>query len=192
MNTFRIGAAALAVLAFGATPAAAQHPGQQEQAASQTDPTSAESRRADIAVFREQFIGRDAALAVAGRRDEAERRLAALEAQAGNVSQAYFELELARIVALADNGHSAYFPGPRSRRFNRIMQVRFAPFGEDFYVLRANPANADLLGAKLERFQAERNRGGFTWAANSDSCSVVLGLRSEAADELGFRSGVFG
>ncbi len=149
MNIFRMGAAALAVLAFGATPAAAQHPRQQEQAASQTDPTSAEARRADIAVFREQFIGRDAALAVAGRRDEAERRLAALEAQAGNVSQAYFELELARIVALADNGHSAYFPGPRSRRFNRIMQVRFAPFGEDFYVLRANPANADLLGAKL-------------------------------------------
>jgi hypothetical protein len=149
MNIFRTAAAALAVLSLGATTAAAQHPGQQEQAAQQADPTSAEARRADIAMFREQFIGRDAALVVAGRRDEAERRLAALEANAGAVSQAYFELELARIVALADNGHSVYFPGPRSRRFNRIMDVRFAPFGEDFYVLRASPANADLLGAKL-------------------------------------------
>lgn len=149
MYVIRTAAAALAVLALAAAPAVAQHPGQHEQAAPQSDPTGAEARRADIAVFREQFIGRDAALVVAGHRDEAEQRLAALEAQAGNISQAYFELELSRIVALADNGHSAYFPGPRSRRFNRIVDVRFAPFGEDFYVLRANPAHADLLGAKL-------------------------------------------
>jgi hypothetical protein len=126
----------------------AQH-GEQTQTAPQGDPTSAEARRADIAVFREQFLEADRALAFAGRTGEAEQRLAALEAQAGNVSQAYFELELARIVSLADNGHSAYFPGPRSRRFNRIADVRFAPFGEDFYVLRASRTNADLLGARL-------------------------------------------
>jgi hypothetical protein len=148
MKTIRTLAAALAVAAFAA-PAAAQHPHQQEQAAAQQDPTTAEARRADIAVFRERFMARDRALAFAGRATEAEQRLAALEAQAGDVSQAYFELEIARIVALADNGHSADFPGPRSRRFNRIMDVRFAPFGEDFYVLRASPANADLLGARL-------------------------------------------
>lgn len=149
MTILRTAAAALALLVLTAAPASAQHPGQQEQAATQTDPTSAEARRADIAVFREHFIGHDAALALSGHRPEAEQRLAALEANASTVSQAYFELELARIVALADNGHSAYFPGPRSRRFSRIMEVRFAPFGEDFYVLRANPANADLLGARL-------------------------------------------
>jgi hypothetical protein len=147
MNTFRTTAAALAVLALAATPAAAQH-GEQSQAATRLEPTSAEARRADIAVFREQFMDRDRALS-GDARVEAERRLTALEANVGGVSQAYFELELARIVALADNGHSAYFPGPRSRRFNRIMDVRFTPFGEDFYVLRANPANADLLGARL-------------------------------------------
>ena len=149
MKILHAATAALAILALTTSLAAAQHPGREEPGAQQGDPTSAAARRADIAVFREQFIGRDAALVVAGRRDAAEQRLAALEAQAANVSQAYFELELSRIVALADNGHSAYFPGPRSRRFNRIMEVRFAPFGEDFYVLRANPANADLLGARL-------------------------------------------
>ncbi len=142
-------AAALAAATFAVGPAAAQHPGQQEEQAAQLAPGSAEAQRADIAMFRDQFIGRDAALALAGRTAEAEQRLAALEARAGNVSQAYFELELSRIVALADNGHSAYFPGPRSRRFNRIMDVRLAPFGEDFYVLRASAANADLLGARL-------------------------------------------
>lgn len=131
-----------------ATPVAAQHPGHQEQAGPHGDPTSAEARRADIAVFRAQFMEQDRALAGAARA-EAERRLATLEANASSVTQVYFELELARIVALADNGHSTTFAGPRSRRYNRIMEVRFSPMGEEFYVLRASPANADLLGARL-------------------------------------------
>jgi hypothetical protein len=156
MNKLRWFAAALAVTAV-AGPALAQHPGHETaQEQQQLAPTSAEARRADIAVFREQFIGRDAALALAGRRDEAEQRLAALEAQAADVNQAYFELELARIVALADNGHSVNFPGPRSRRFNRIADVRFTPFGEDLYVLRTSSANADLLGARLVAIDGRR------------------------------------
>ena len=140
-------AAVAALAALGAGPAAAQH-GEHGQPAAPQAATSADAQRADIAVFRERFLAVDRSYAPTARA-EAERRLAVLEGQAGAVSQAYFELELARIVALADNGHTAYFPGPRSRRFNRIMDVRFAPFGEDFYVLRASPANADLLGARL-------------------------------------------
>jgi hypothetical protein len=134
-------------LAFAALDAAAQHREAAPPAAS-ADPTTPEARRADIAFFHENFMARDRAFSDAARA-EAETRLAALEGQVGSVSQAYFELELARIVALADNGHTAYFPGPRSRRFNRITDVRLSPMGESFYVLRASPANADLLGAQL-------------------------------------------
>ncbi|WP_395645135.1 hypothetical protein [Terricaulis sp.] len=131
-----------------AAPAVAQdHPGAQPTQTA-PDATSAEARRADIAVFRERFLAADRSYA-ADARAEAERRLTVLEGEAGAVSQAYFELELARIVALADNGHTAYFPGPRSRRFNRIDGVRLAPLGEDFFVLRATEGNADLLGARL-------------------------------------------
>ncbi|MGD9814861.1 MAG: hypothetical protein AB7Q23_06655 [Hyphomonadaceae bacterium] len=138
-------AAPLALIVVG--PAAAQHDDRPAQ--HQTlDPTSTEARRADIAFFREHFFNVDQSYSAAARA-EADRRLTVLEGQVGEVSQAYFELELARIVALADNGHTAYFPGPRSRRFNRVADVRLAPFGEDFYVLRASPANADLLGARL-------------------------------------------
>lgn len=139
-----IGALSAAMVAVSAPTSVAQDRVHAEATANVATP---EARRADIAVFREQFIGRDAALGE--HRREAEQRLAALEAQAGAISQAYFELELARIVALADNGHTAYFPGPRSRRYNRITEVRLSPMGEDFYVLRANPASADLLGARL-------------------------------------------
>ncbi len=135
-------------IVFAALDAAAQHPEHGGETTVSQDPTSAEARRADIAVFREQFLAPDRAYSNAARA-EAETRLSRLESQSGDVSQAYFELELARIVALADNGHTAYFPGPRSRRFNRVTQIRLAPFGEDFYVLRANPEHVDLLGARL-------------------------------------------
>lgn len=111
-----------------------------------------EGRRADIEVFRTQFLAADHAYAAAAR-VEAEARLDRLAAQADGVSQAYFELELARIVALADNGHTTSFAGPRSRRYNRA-DIRFVPFGEDFYVLRAKQADADLLGARLVAIDA--------------------------------------
>lgn len=130
-------------IAFAAFDASAQ-----ENAAEAPNPATPDARRADIGFFRENFMARDRAYSDAARA-EAETRLAALEVHAASVSQAYFELEVARIVALADNGHTAYFEGPRSRRFNRIMEVRLAPFGESFYVLRASPQNADLLGAQL-------------------------------------------
>lgn len=109
--------------------------------------TASAARAADIAVFREQIMARDRAF-IRDARAEAEVRLTALEGQVDTVSQAYFELELSRIVALADNGHTATFAGPRSRRYNRV-DIRLAPFGDAFYVLRATPENADLLGARL-------------------------------------------
>lgn len=139
--------AALAPLLLLSPAAAQDHPGAQATQAA-ADPTSAEARHADISVFRAQFLAGDHSYAPEARA-QAEQRLATLEGQVGSVSQAYFELELARIVALADNGHTAYFPGPRSRRFNRVADIRLAPFGEDFYVLRTTDAQADLLGARL-------------------------------------------
>ncbi|MGE3617663.1 MAG: hypothetical protein AB7L66_17455, partial [Gemmatimonadales bacterium] len=79
---------------------------------------------------------------------EAERRLARLDASAASLSAAAFELELARLVALADNGHTNSPGARRSRRYSRVP-VRLAPFGTDFFVLRTDTANADLLGARL-------------------------------------------
>jgi hypothetical protein len=58
------------------------------------------------------------------------------------------ELELARIVALADNGHTQAFPEPRAEHYNRVP-IRLNPFGGQFHVVRARADYADLLGAKL-------------------------------------------
>src|SRR5688572_33152659 len=82
------------------------------------------------------------------RRAEAATRLSKLESQASTVSAAHFELELARIVALADNGHTNSPAALRSRRYARVP-IRFVPFGDQYYILRADIAHADLLGARL-------------------------------------------
>jgi hypothetical protein len=104
-------------------------------------------RRADLAEFRTKFLEQDRSYAAAARA-EAETRLAHLEREAAGLSAAAFELEVARIVALADNGHTSAFAGPRSRHFNRVP-LRLEPFGERFFVVRATAPLADLLGAEL-------------------------------------------
>lgn len=106
-----------------------------------------EGRRNDLAVFRREFFARDSSYSPA-HRAEAERRLRRIEAQAGRLSAAQFELELARIVALADNGHTNSPASMRSRRYSRVP-IRFVPFGDQFHVLRADTAHEDLLGARL-------------------------------------------
>ncbi len=131
---------ALAAVWMGAVPAHAQP-------SSAPDPTAAEARAEDIAAFRKNIFEADISY-TAEARAEAERRLQRLTAERGSVSQAYFELELSRIAALADNGHTKASPHARSRLMNRIG-LRLVPFGTDFHVLRARPEHAHLLGAKL-------------------------------------------
>ena len=110
-------------------------------------PTVADGRRDDLNLFRREFFARDSSY-TAERRAEASARLAKLETQVATASAASFELELARIVALADNAHTGSPAGFRSRRYARVP-LRFVPLGDQFYVLRADTTNADLLGARV-------------------------------------------
>ena len=109
--------------------------------------TTPEARRADLAQFRSEFLARDRAYTALARR-AAEQRLDRLEARAVEIDATAFALELARIVALADNGHTLSYAGPRAAKTNRVA-IRMAPFGTDFHVLHARAAQADLLGARL-------------------------------------------
>jgi hypothetical protein len=107
----------------------------------------AEGRRNDLATFRREFFARDSSYSPS-QRTEAGARLAKLEAGMATASAVHFELELARIVALSDNGHTASPAQLRSRRYARVP-LRFVPLGNEFFVLRADTAHADLLGARL-------------------------------------------
>ena len=103
--------------------------------------------RDDINAFRTQVLGRDRSYA-ADARLKAESQLAGLEAGIDRVSPVQFALALARITALADNGHTNVASSVRARFFNRVP-VRLTAFGDEFRVVRATEANADLLGARL-------------------------------------------
>jgi hypothetical protein len=101
----------------------------------------------DLAQFRREFMAVDKSYSDANRA-AAERRLAMLEKNLAAITPAQFELEIARIVALADNGHTNAVASVRSRKHNRVP-IRLLPLIGDFFVVRARGANADLLGARL-------------------------------------------
>ena len=75
-------------------------------------------RMEDLAVFRRDFLERDQSFS-AQARAAANARLGALIAEADGLTDAQFEVEIARIAALADNGHTDAFPAYRAARYNR-------------------------------------------------------------------------
>ena len=110
---------------------------------------SEDARRADLAQFRSEFFARDASYAP-NARAQAEARLAQLERDIATASTdaTRFALELAQIAALADNGHTLSFAGPRLARSNRVA-IRLVPLSDQFFVVRTRQVDADLLGARL-------------------------------------------
>lgn len=128
---------------------------------------SAAEMREDLAAFRTDFMGRDNSYSPPARQ-QAEARLRALDAKVEGLDLLAFELELSRIVALADNGHTIAAPFVRARQFKRIP-LRFVPFGSEFRVLRAENDLADLLGARLTAID------GHPVAQLVDSARVLVG-----------------
>lgn len=78
-----------------------------------------ESRAADLAAFTERFFAVDRSYD-AGERARATEKLAALTREAAGMSAARFELAIAEIVAIANNGHTNVAAASWARRFNRI------------------------------------------------------------------------
>jgi hypothetical protein len=103
--------------------------------------------RDDIAAFRTDVFERDQSYTAAARTRGA-TQLQQLEASVDRVTPARFALTLAQIVALADNGHTNAAASVRARHFARVG-VRLTAFGDEFRVVRATEANADLLGGRL-------------------------------------------
>lgn len=107
----------------------------------------AAAQKEDLLVFERDFFNVDKAYSPAARA-EARKRIDALAASAGKISDARFVLMLSQVVALADNGHSWMITRGNAPELARVG-VRLAPLGTDFYVLRAAPDRADLLGGRL-------------------------------------------
>jgi hypothetical protein len=134
----------------------------------------AQWQREDIEVFRTHFLALDRSFTPEALK-QAEARLNALSRSPEPLTPAAFSVELCRIAALADNGHTQCMP-PRAGRgtcelfadlvaddapwcklrepdfqipeFARVP-IGLYPFGEDFYVIRVSPEHERLLGARL-------------------------------------------
>jgi hypothetical protein len=76
---------------------------------SPTDAGSSQWKREDIIVFREQFLAADRSFTPEARAT-AEARLSHLERVSESTSPSEFIVELCRIAALADNGHTQCLP----------------------------------------------------------------------------------
>lgn len=110
----------------------------------QGDPAA---QREDLEAFRRDFLAIDRSYSVPAR-TKADARLRSLEASAGVLSNTQFVLALSQVVALADNGHTTMMYRGDAPDLGRVG-VRLAPFGEEFFAVRAVAAHADLLGGRL-------------------------------------------
>jgi hypothetical protein len=135
---------------------------------------SSDWMKQDIAVYREKFLAVDRAF-TSQTRAKAEDRLAQLERNAASLTPAAFAVELCRIAALADNGHTgcltndsgydlckqwATIEGGNSTGCElhkpdrpvpdfKSVPIAFRSFGNEFDVTGVDEKQADLLGARL-------------------------------------------
>ncbi len=115
------------------------------QASITANATPLQAQRDDIAQFR-RLIALDRSYPPAARQ-EAEAALNALAADDAVLPPPKFRLALMRIAAMADNGHTGAFAAPSGRP--NAAPIRLHEFADGVRVLRADAADADLLGAEL-------------------------------------------
>jgi hypothetical protein len=74
--------------------------------------------------------------------------IATLDAEAGALSDAGFEMAVSRLVALAGNAHTTVYKKQRAGIFGRAP-LRFAWFADGLYVVRTTGPADDLLGRRV-------------------------------------------
>ncbi|MGE0596724.1 MAG: hypothetical protein AB7P07_10165 [Hyphomonadaceae bacterium] len=103
--------------------------------------------REDIALTRTEFLARDLSYTDA-ERAQADAALQALAARVETLSDAEIVAGLAQAAAMADNAHTrAYIL--RNRGMWRRYPIRIWKFGEEWRVIAAQPAQAELVGARI-------------------------------------------
>lgn len=113
-----------------------------------TESNPSTDRSADLEAFETGVLIADQSYSPEAR-TEAIARFEALEAEAGTMSDPEFELALAEIIALADNGHSIIWATSWATSYPRLA-VRFLIADDGLHVADASPAHADLIGARVE------------------------------------------
>ncbi len=113
--------------------------------------TSSSDVGATLDAFAEGFVEYDASYSDA-RREEARGALQALRARAARLSPIALELELARIAALAGNGHSMLLVAPWASAHSRLG-VRFLIADDGLYIADARPEHEALVGERVDELE---------------------------------------
>lgn len=95
-----------------------------------------------------RYVRLDAAYSNEGRA-RASQLIDESEARAGSWTPAGFELQVARILALADNGHSTVWSDLRSARVNRLP-LRLVLLADGVFIVRAKGAAVSILGMRVD------------------------------------------
>lgn len=159
-------------------------------------PSSAlEAQRQDLDYFG-RMLPLDRAFTPAARA-EAGKRLAELARSGAVLDRGHMRVALMEIAALADNGHTGVNSKKPSRA--KILPIRLTAFRDGIHVMRAERANADLLGDRVTAIDGhpvgavltalERIRGGTEawrlsyaqWVLNSSE--ILYGLGIAPADD---------
>src|SRR6267154_282072 len=106
-----------------------------------------EAQQQDIEQF-SRLLAMDRAFSPAARA-EADRQIAELKSEHAPLERDKFHVALLRITALADNGHTGLY----RKGGQNVTPLRVVLFADGLYVLRANSAFADLLGARVESIE---------------------------------------
>jgi hypothetical protein len=105
-----------------------------------------EAQRQDLDQFK-RMVALDRSYTMLDR-ERANRAIDALRARTTVLSWGEFRVALMRIAAMADNGHTGVIIGDGPRP--NAVPLRVTGFSDGLYVLRAQPADTDLLGARVE------------------------------------------
>jgi len=87
-------------------------------------------------------------------RAEGEALFRELEAKAPKLTDAEFDLAVARIVAIPDNGHTKVREYARTPRYNRLP-IRGYWFADGYYVIRAYKGNEVYLGRRVVSIEGQ-------------------------------------
>ena len=110
-------------------------------------PEAVERWRQDVAVARSDFLSKDLSY-TDETRAQARQRLDQLTKQLPALTDQQIVAELARVAALAGNGHTrAYLL--RNRGWWRRYPIRIWKFSDGWHVVAVRPGNEEMLGARI-------------------------------------------
>ena len=106
-----------------------------------------QAQQQDIDYFR-KLMAMDRAF-LPNARAEANRRLDGLAVLTAAMDRDHLRVVLMQIAALADNGHTSLYSNKNPNGRSRLLPIRVRDFSDGYYVMRVEPGNADLLGARV-------------------------------------------